>query len=93
MGERFDLRPRQFRKWPEARFGRLAASRSGSGRFIGYPLYTIANSTTAPVGAPRMERSRSILLLDVNLLGDCQRIIHLNTKVAHGTFYFRVSKQ
>jgi hypothetical protein len=33
-----------------------------------------------------MERSRSILLLDVNLLGDCQRIIHLDTKVAHGTF-------
>ncbi len=41
---------------------------------------------------PRMERSRSILLLDVNLLGDCQRIIHLDTEIAHGTFYLRVSK-
>jgi hypothetical protein len=39
-----------------------------------------------------MERSRSILLSDVYLLGDRQGIVDLNAEIANGTFNFRVSE-
>ena len=40
-----------------------------------------------------MERSRSILLSDVHLLGDCQGIVDLDAEIPNGAFNLRVSKQ
>ena len=70
-----------------------AAWRTGSGRFIGTPLYPIANSTTVLVLAPRWRGSRSILLLDVYLLGYCQGVMVLDAEIPNGAFNLRVSKQ
>src|SRR6516165_4886474 len=41
----------------------------------------------------RMERSAPSQFSDVHLLGDRERVVHLDTEVTHGAFYLRMAKQ